>query len=208
MTSLPELTAIDSPVQPWVSSPYSLLTWWDMERFSAAAFQQIVSGLTFIFGKIEELPSDLEAGDLAVKYIPIVEKIREDCEKIGLKTSVACATDFIGLADLMNARDLTGSLRELDNTIRREMQGCVFFHMPSERVPFYAERHLFGSDRCRQVSGDAVRHRGGRELLRDGPQYGVCFSSDAGDGNWRPGIWGSAGEFRWLGRRTGRRFSI
>ena len=164
-----------------------------MERFSAAAFQQIVSGLTFILGKIEELPSDLEAGDLAVKYVPLVEKIREDCEKIGLKTSVACATDFIGLADLMNARDLTGSLRELDNTIRREMQGCVFFHMPSERVPFYAERHLFGVT-------VAVKFPG---MLYDIVEAGNCYAMGRSTacvfhlmrvmGNWRPGVRGSAG---------------
>ena len=115
-----------------------------MERFSAAAFQQMVSGLIFILGKLDELPPDIAAGNLAENYIPIVEHIREDCEKIGLKTSVFCAADFIGLAGGMNIGELTRSLRELENTIRREMQGCMFFHMPPERTPFYAQRHLFG----------------------------------------------------------------
>jgi hypothetical protein len=135
---------LDITVPPWVSSPCSLISWWDMERFSAAAFQQIVSGLTFILGKIDELPPNFEAGDLAVKYIPLVERIREDCKKIGLKTSIACATDFIGLADGMSIGELTRSLRELDNTIRREMQGCLFFHMPYPQAGFYSQPHLFG----------------------------------------------------------------
>lgn len=136
---------LDNRVQPWVSSPYSLISWWAMERFSAAAFQQIVSGLTFILGKIDELPPDFAAGDLAVKYIPIVTEIRKNCEKIDLRVSIACATDFIGLADGMNVGELTRSLRELDNTIRREMQGCMFFHMPPDRVKFYKQNMLFGA---------------------------------------------------------------
>ena len=55
---------------PWEAEPYRLLSCWDMEKFSAAAFQRITTGLTFLLGKIEELPSDAEGGDLAVQYIP------------------------------------------------------------------------------------------------------------------------------------------
>jgi len=138
-------SALDRIEQPWVSSPYSLHSWWTMEKFSAAAFQQIVSGLTFILGRIDELPQEVEGGDLAVKYIPLVEQIRKDCERIDLKVSIACANDFISMADLMTLGDLTRSLRELDNTIRREMQSCVFFHMSSERVGYYNQRQPFGA---------------------------------------------------------------
>jgi hypothetical protein len=135
---------LDICVRPWVSSPYSLISWWDMERFAAASFQQIVSGLLHISGQLDRLPPDVEAGDLAVKYIPIVTAVREECQKIGLTTSIACATDFISLADGMTVKDLTRSLRELDNTIRREMQGCLFFHVPYPQAAFYSQPHLFG----------------------------------------------------------------
>ncbi len=115
-----------------------------MERFSAATFQHIASGLTLIIGPLEQLPQGTDASDLAIKYIPIVEWVKKDCEKIGLKTSVFCANDFISLADGMTIQQLTGALRELDNTIRREMQGILFFHMPSDRGAFYSQPELFG----------------------------------------------------------------
>jgi hypothetical protein len=116
-----------------------------MEKFSAASFQQIVSGLTFMLGKIDELPPEAEGGDLAVVYLPIVKEIRKDCEKIDLRVSMACADDFILLADRMTLGELTRNLRELDNTIRREMQACMFFHMPFGQAKYYKKNLLFGA---------------------------------------------------------------
>jgi hypothetical protein len=108
-----------------------------MEIFSAAAFQRITFRLTFVLGKINELPPDAEGGDLAVQYIPIVTTIRKDCEKIDLRVSMRCVDDFIALAEGMTLSALTRSLRELDNTIRREMEVCMFFHMPQSQAKFY-----------------------------------------------------------------------
>jgi hypothetical protein len=132
--------------RPWEADPYKLLSWWTMEKFSAAAFQRVTSGLTFILGKIDELPPAAEGGDLAVKYIPLIKTIRSDCEKIDLKVSMQCADDFINTADMMTLGDLTRALRELDNTIRREMETCMFFHMPSNQVKFYKQSMLFGAN--------------------------------------------------------------
>ncbi|HTW60819.1 MAG TPA: hypothetical protein VMD55_03365 [Terracidiphilus sp.] len=130
---------------PWEESGNKLLSWWDMEKFSAATFQQIVSGLTFLLGKIEELPPDAEGGDLAVKYIPAVAAIRAECEKLALRISIICANDFISSAPTMTLGELTRSLRELDNTIRREMQACEFFYMPFKQTRFYRKSMLFGA---------------------------------------------------------------
>ncbi|MES2391611.1 MAG: hypothetical protein V4555_08220 [Acidobacteriota bacterium] len=116
-----------------------------MERFSAAAFQQIVTGLVFLVQRIEDLPADLEAGDLASKYIPTVTMLRTECQKLGLRTSISCANDFITLSDGMTIRELTQTLRELDNTIRREMQAELFFHVPYFQAAYYERAHLFGA---------------------------------------------------------------
>ena len=132
-------------LQPWEEGPYKLLSWWNMEKFSAAAFQQIVMGLVLFTGKIEEMPPDLDAGDLAVKYIPMVKSIRAECENIGLRTSMVCADDFIALADGMTVKALACALREFENTIRREMQTCMFFHMPFNQAEYYGKNMLFGA---------------------------------------------------------------
>ena len=125
---------------------YRLLSWWDMERFSAATFQQIVTGLVAMRANIEEgLPPETDASGLAAKYIPTVELVRAECEKIGLKTSVICADEFIALASGMTVGDLVGSLKEIENTIRREMQGCLFLHMPFKGVAYYDQPQAFGA---------------------------------------------------------------
>jgi hypothetical protein len=135
---------LDTTLPPWVCSPYSLISWWDMERFSAATFMQLVNGLSYLADKIENLPPDMDAGELAVKYIPIVQSACEACAKIGLATSLAAGGYFVALADTMSAGDLGRSLKELENTIRFEMQGCHFFHMDGKAAPFYNQSHLFG----------------------------------------------------------------
>lgn len=143
MNSTPK-DELDKPVQPWVSSPYSLISWWDMERFSAENFQHIASALT-AFGQVEKgIPLDIEAGELAVKLIPAMTSIRKDCESIGLRVSVACIDEYIANADVMNIGMMTGSLQALNDTIRREMQACVFFHMPMNQAAFYNQIHPFG----------------------------------------------------------------
>jgi hypothetical protein len=116
-----------------------------MEKFSAAAFQRITTGLTFLLGKIEELPPDAEGGDLAVKYIPAVTSVRTECEKLDLQVSLRCCDDFVSLAEGMTLGELTRALRELNNTIHREMQSYSFFHMPFAQAKYYKKNMLFGA---------------------------------------------------------------
>jgi len=137
-------STLDMIQPPWVSSPYSLHSWWDMEKFSAATFMHLVNGLAFLVDKIENFPPDHDVGGLAVRYIPIVETVYEACGKIGLTVSMTTARHFVVMADTMNAGDLARSLKELENTIRHEMQGCHFFHLDGRLVPFYNQKHLFG----------------------------------------------------------------
>jgi hypothetical protein len=145
MTSAPAISQSTRNLQPWEAHPYKLLSWWDMEKFSAAAFQQIVMGLALFTGQIEKMPPETHAGDLAVTYLPLVKSIRTECEKIGLRTSMVCADEFTALAEGMTVKALTSALREFENTIRREMASCFFFHMPSKQAEYYQKNMLFGA---------------------------------------------------------------
>jgi len=119
-----------------------------MQRFSAATFQQIVTGLIFLISQIENLTTmaggeDVEAGDLAVKFIPGVTEFRAECEKLGLRTSMAFADEFIALADGMTVKQLTQALRQLEAAIRNEMKAHLFFFV--DEPQFYKKTHPFGS---------------------------------------------------------------
>src|SRR5580658_9536619 len=133
---------------PWEGERNKLLSWWDMQRFSAATFQQIVTGLIFLISQIENLSKmaggeDVEAGDLAVKFVPMVVEFRSECEKLKLRTSIAVADEFISLADGMTSKGLVQGLRQLESVIRNEMKGHLFFFV--DEPQFYKQRQPFGA---------------------------------------------------------------
>jgi hypothetical protein len=150
---LPNHNSIDTPRQPWISSPYSLISWWDMEQFSAEEFYAIGEDLgrmaeLFSGGDERSLVSEInQRGDLQFR----IERILDSCETLDLKVSVACANEFL---EKIEDEDFTtgGTQRlfqELSNTIRREMQTVLFFHVPSAQAEFYDKKELFGT----KVSG-------------------------------------------------------
>lgn len=129
---------------PWEAEPYKLHSWWDMERFSAAAFQHMASFLAEVGRVDDKIPLDTKAGELAVKIIPSMTEILKDCEKLKLQVSMACIDEFIAYADLLTVGEMAHRLQVLNETIRREMQTYMFFHMPSKQAGFYRQRTLFG----------------------------------------------------------------
>ena len=132
---------------PWRENPYALVNWWDMERFAAAAFHDIGTNLGLLGCKLERLPHELDAVELGTVYRPLLEQIRALCAKIDLRCSVICVDDFLGaLRYGMTVEQMRHALAELNNSIRREMQVCLFFHMPGEQAKFYAQGDLFGSE--------------------------------------------------------------
>jgi hypothetical protein len=133
---------------PWEGERNKLLSWWDMQRFSAATFQQLVTGFVFLISQIENLTNisggeDVEAGELAVKFIPGVTAFRAECETLGLCCSMAFADEFIALADGMTVKELTRSLRQLEAVVRNEMKGHLFFFV--DEPQFYKQRQPFGA---------------------------------------------------------------
>ncbi|HWE87769.1 MAG TPA: hypothetical protein VG267_22690 [Terracidiphilus sp.] len=141
-------SALYEILTPWEVDPYKLLSWWDMERFSASTFQQIVTGLIFLISRIEHLSEmaggeDVEAGDLAVKFVPMVVEFRSECEKLKLRTSMAYADEFISLADGMTSKGLVLGLRQLESVIRNEMKSHLFFWV--DNPSFYKQRQPFGA---------------------------------------------------------------
>jgi hypothetical protein len=153
--SLKSPRAIDNPGQPWVSFPH-VVSWWDMEKFSADEFYEIGRYL----GRIGEL---LENGPAADKVRQIndqrgletqLEWILDACERIGLKVAERCAAEFLDkLEDLdfpiVEAHRL---FAQLADTIRLEMQTVLFFHLPSSQAQFYERKELFGREVSKRFS--------------------------------------------------------
>lgn len=152
---------LDIAKQPWVFSPYALISWWDMEQFSAEGLYQIGKHL----GEIDRIldiflvetrenatdalgaPYDLDAdqhNDLASH----LEVIREYCNDLNLHIAAQCVEEFYETldSDEFSIKFARVFSKEIGNTVRRELQTVLFFHVPSSRVEFYDQSALFGTE--------------------------------------------------------------
>ncbi len=79
--------SLDTRKQPWVCSPYSLISWWDMEQFSAAGFFGIATQLTML---VENAESDGRTSiqisltpEQRATFLRALAQIEADCAKLG-----------------------------------------------------------------------------------------------------------------------------
>lgn len=148
----PEISIeLDTPVQPWVCSPYSLISWWDMERFSAAAFYGIGCQLSVM---VENSDRDRRGGvqlsltpEQRATFLMALRSIEADCKKLGLKVSLRASQEAILALERTKYFGNVGSaVNQFKNTIEWEMSEFLFFHMPPKQAEFYANGELFGVD--------------------------------------------------------------
>lgn len=148
--------SLDKVGRPWENWPYPLVSWWDMEKFSVGPLYAIAK----MFGQMQimftQYQKDAEKAK-GVAFLPAgmkqvlrknLRQIRMYCVKLDLKVGVACIDD--ALLDLKSELFLPERLdriyADLDNSIRRDMQTALFFHVPFNLREFYKPKTLFGQD--------------------------------------------------------------
>jgi hypothetical protein len=142
---------LDRNRQPWVSSPYSLISWWDMQKFSAAQFYEFGSRIGAGRRQFELMEKDKVVPKAEWKLNPgykLLKIVKKQCESIDLRVSALCVGEFLRNVDVtgsVSSKQLSKVLSEVENTIRREMSCVQFFYMPSEQTDFYSQNELFGA---------------------------------------------------------------
>src|SRR5712692_4263514 len=140
-------------LQPWQVNPFELVSWWEMEKFSAVHFYGIGVVLekahhqlgippggdpAFTFGT--PTMTDKEEIDLA----SFLQSIQGEAEKIGLELSIQRSREIhseiashprVAGGRIPRAR-VAALLSELDNLLRLEMSRKLFMYIPSEREKF------------------------------------------------------------------------
>jgi len=138
---------LDSSIPPWISSRYSLLTWWEMENFSAAEFYEFGSRLGSARKNLEssfESKISKESWRKTEGY-KTFKRVKEQCEAIGLQFSALCVKEFLrSVKGDLSSKRLLQAIIETENTIRREMDGVSFFYMPYDQTKYYDRSDLFG----------------------------------------------------------------
>lgn len=126
---------------PWERNPYRLVSWWDMNQFSA--HRAFITGML-----LERLIS------IATQYKDvnpegakkILSGIDEEISKIGLKISLKASEHVISR---LNSNDperveFRSSVTQLSNVIRWEMEQHLFLWVPSSRAERYDKEEPFG----------------------------------------------------------------
>jgi hypothetical protein len=131
--------------QPWIDRFNSLLSWWDMEKFSAKTFFDVGTLLqNLIIVKV--------VADTAIHADSPVTKFLSDLcghvQGIGLRQSwkhVNRMREQVSEGTLKSS-EFQLMLTELQHRIRDEMEDQLFMYLPVERAKFYNQPELFGQD--------------------------------------------------------------
>jgi hypothetical protein len=138
---------LDCNIPPWRLSPYSLLTWWEMEQFSAGEFYDFGSRLGSArrySESSEEKTISVEAWKKTAGY-KTLKKVKAGCLSIGLPLSAMSVDRLLkNKGHVLSSKHLGRAITEIENTIQNEMSIVHFFYMPSEQADFYDKEELFG----------------------------------------------------------------
>jgi len=151
---------------PWEITPSRLVSWWEMQEFSAYRFYAIGSYLAGLKNDLKHSNyKSIEAGSFGLSgpVGQVLQVIRGECELIGLTISIKCLDQISGKGqEGMAVSEFTDSLRHLGDIILWEMQGRLFMFIPSTRSERYEQEQAFGvtvSDSFRSSAFD-IREAG------------------------------------------------
>ena len=117
---------------PWIEHPYRLISWLDMNKFSAGYFVNIGSSLHW-FGTLPNTGGWNE--ETRKSAIEFGEKIRTDLREIGCETAARFAGRFGWQS--FKPSDVEPIATHLRQVIFDEMDQQLFFWVPKERAGFY-----------------------------------------------------------------------
>jgi len=123
---------------PWLGHPFRLISWYDMNTFSAGLFVNIGASLEW-FSALPETGQWKESTRESAERF--ADKIAKDLRDIGCDIAARAAVRFGNeVPDKFGIRpvtDLKPRARELQSIIADEMNRHLFFWVPPERARFY-----------------------------------------------------------------------
>jgi hypothetical protein len=131
---------------PWIVTPYRLVSWWDMEKFSAGTFYILARIIEQIadHGRTHP-PDEIIPTDRAEYDSENLLEVAADCSAIGLRLSAICANELAEkLKEEITFGERSSILDILQGRIKDEMNTQLFLYIPTERVWSYDQKELFG----------------------------------------------------------------
>lgn len=164
---------LDIQAQPWEKCSYSLVSWWEMQKFSAAGFMQTMQ----LLGSLPLLSEELSPGELADPRAvdgsnAVLGLLKADCERLGLEISAGMVEGMMydfAMKVPITVRYYKQRCDHLSEVIRLEMEKCLFFHIPaSASKSLFNQPELFGPEVSQRFPG----------VLDDAREAGSCLALD------------------------------
>jgi hypothetical protein len=159
------IAAVESPARivlpPWIERPYGLISWWDMENFSAGAFYLIGKALqearTWSPKWAEDSPeyaafqrgmdAEFRPGDRAY-FVELLSEVASHLQRIGLRFSLASVNrlkESLSSNSQITNRQFTAEIENIHGRIKDELSERLFLYMPSDRAEYYQNPSLMGA---------------------------------------------------------------
>jgi len=158
------IAAVESPIEikaarlPWIENPCRLVSWWEMEQFSARAFYQLGKLLERVAEEHRGYHPTAEALLLGIKVSDLLSEQRalglrefasevsQRCAELGLRVSKGHVDHIHKNAARLTNKQVASEIEHLDRTIRLEMENHLFFFMPPNQADYYDKSELMGAD--------------------------------------------------------------
>lgn len=161
-------------VLPWVSAPYRLVSWYDMEKFAAEKYWNIASNLGSLTFQIAHgtHATTVIGGSRLATTISAMAELRSECEAIGLKVAALQIEDTLerlnDRENLWTAPQIGQLIIAMSVAIKSEMSTHLFLRVLPERQDFYEQPDLFGKSVADNFSSASS----------DIQQSGSCYAAD------------------------------
>src|SRR5262245_22760749 len=139
---------------PWELNPNQLISWWDMEKFTAEEFFSIGRYLATARRNMDsaleqkEYTRDTELGeDIANSSVTkTLNSVEDHCAAIGLTVSIKAAKSLIAKCNKSDCSlgEVLEGITQLENVIAWEMKDKLFMYIPPERATYYDNPKLLG----------------------------------------------------------------
>ena len=172
---------------PWEADPYKLISWWDMEEFSAAQFYNIANLFEAFMTDLREeqrsrqnfYDSDGFDEETILRFESrFLFPIEEQCRKIALRHSMETIIQFRNDIHNLSLEKIRARIEAADRAIRIDLKLHLFMYLPIERAEYYQS---FGEEKRREqgkeipLFGDAVLEKF-RSTDYDVTEAGNCFA--------------------------------
>lgn len=146
--------------QPWVKHPYQLISWWDVEKFSAETFLTIAETMEKLRSSwsMPDKADQLVSKDLRPYDTALIGVFIEECSKVGMTISCKHMESLKDDPPSMKNSAASSKMEHIFQTVVIEMAQNSFMYIPKGRSAYYGLEQPFGAEvatRFRSASFDA-----------------------------------------------------